>query len=223
MEEGGGGQDTELLPLKRGGTGAENNTPADTQEGGRAAPLERGESTSGEAGDGGQPVPVQVRSAPHKCPATVKSVHRRACRGPALFCAGLHQQLVCGQSAPECRLPCCVCALLRSSSDAAAAAASAALPAEVQRDCSDAAQAAPQDAGPVQVHAAAAALQALSTEAAELLARLAELATPLTAPLPDAVAATLEHLARPGRCRAAPAPCWWRARLRCLRPRPLQS
>ncbi len=75
----------------------------------------------------------------------------------------------------------------------------------------------------MQVHAAAAALQALSAEAAELLARLAELATPPTAPLPDAVAATLEHLARPGRCRAGPAPCWWQARLLRLRPGPLQG
>jgi len=165
-----------------------------------------------------------VRSAPHKCPATVKSVHRRACRGPALFCAGLHQQM-CAGGLPR-SVDCPVASVL------SCGAAQTLLPQlQVLRSPAcrgaarpgDAAQAAPQDAGPVQVHAAAAALQALSTEAAELLARLAELATPLTAPLPDAVAATLEHLARPGRCRAAPAPCWWRARLRCLRPRPLQS
>lgn len=54
-----------------------------------------------------------------------------------------------------------------------------------------------QDKGPVEVHAAAAALQELSAEAAELQARLADLATPLAAPLPEAAAATVEHLASP--------------------------
>ena len=54
-----------------------------------------------------------------------------------------------------------------------------------------------QDAGPVQLHAAVEALQGLSAEAAELQARLAELATLQAAPLPEAVASTLEHLVRP--------------------------
>ena len=56
-----------------------------------------------------------------------------------------------------------------------------------------------QDSGPVQLHAAVEALQGLSAEAAELQARLAELATPQAAPLLEAAVSTLEHLARP--CR----------------------
>ena len=49
----------------------------------------------------------------------------------------------------------------------------------------------------MQLHAATAALYELSTEAAELQARLAELALPLAALFPEAAAATLEHLATP--------------------------
>lgn len=48
----------------------------------------------------------------------------------------------------------------------------------------------------MQLHAAVQALQGLSAEAAELQARLAELATPQAAPLHEAAASTLEHLAR---------------------------
>ena len=49
----------------------------------------------------------------------------------------------------------------------------------------------------MQLHAAVETLQGLSAEAAELQARLAELATPQGAPLPEAALSTLEHLARP--------------------------